>query len=104
MDSDVVRKTWYAALQDCASGHFHPYKKQGACLVFSLQSLPGLMIAYAMMETKIMDGLMDDKNTTLGSWRDSSMLKSKHLCAFRGPGFNSQYPHGGSQMSVIPSR
>ena len=23
-------------------------------------------------------------------------------CSFRGPGFNSQHPHGGSQLSVAP--
>jgi hypothetical protein len=32
-------------------------------------------------------------------WRDGSVVKSSD-CSFRGPEFNSQQPHGGSQPSV----
>ena len=32
-------------------------------------------------------------------WRDGSAVKSTDS---RGPGFNSQYPNGGSQLSVTP--
>lgn len=96
------RKTWCAAVQDCGRWHFHPYRKQSLLSTFTPKSAR-------------VDGLhhngngnhgwfSGNKNTTLGVWRDGSGLKSKHLCAFRGPGFNSKYPHGGSQMSVILSQ
>jgi len=35
-----------------------------------------------------------------GGWRDGSVVKSTD-CSSRGPEFNSQQPHGGSQPSVI---
>jgi hypothetical protein len=35
-------------------------------------------------------------------WRDSSEVKSTG-CSSRGPEFNSQQPHGGSQSSVMES-
>ena len=35
-------------------------------------------------------------------WRDSSAVKSTD-CSFRGPEFNSQQPHGGSQPPVMGS-
>ena len=34
-------------------------------------------------------------------WRDGSMVKSTS-CSSRGLGFNSQHPHGSSQLSVTP--
>jgi hypothetical protein len=34
-----------------------------------------------------------------GGWRDGSSVKSTD-CSSRGPEFNSQQPHGGSQPSV----
>ena len=37
-----------------------------------------------------------------GGWRDGSVVKSTD-CSSRGPGFNSQQPHGGSQPSVMGS-
>ena len=37
-----------------------------------------------------------------GSWRDGSVIKSTD-CSSRGPEFNSQQPHGGSQPSVMGS-
>jgi hypothetical protein len=36
------------------------------------------------------------------SWRDGSAVKSPD-CSSRGPEFNSQQPHGGSQPSVMGS-
>ena len=39
------------------------------------------------------------KKVMLGDWRDGSVVKS---CSSRGPGFNSQHPHGSSQLSVAP--
>ena len=33
-------------------------------------------------------------------WRDGSAVKNTD-CSSRGPGFNSQQPHGGSQPSVM---
>ncbi|EDL33708.1 mCG148147 [Mus musculus] len=33
-------------------------------------------------------------------WRDGSVVKSTD-CSCRGPEFNSQQPHGGSQPSVM---
>jgi hypothetical protein len=41
------------------------------------------------------------KHSHMG-WRDDSEVKST-VCSSRGPGFNSQHPHGGSQPSVIKS-
>jgi hypothetical protein len=35
-------------------------------------------------------------------WRDGSVVKSTD-CSSRGPEFNSQQPHGGSQPSVMGS-
>jgi hypothetical protein len=35
-------------------------------------------------------------------WRDGSAVKSMD-CSSRGPEFNSQQPHGGSQPSVMGS-
>ena len=35
-------------------------------------------------------------------WRDGSVVKSTD-CSSRGPEFNSQQPHGGSQPSVMES-
>ena len=35
-------------------------------------------------------------------WRGSSVVKSTD-CSFRGPEFNSQQPHGGSQPSIMGS-
>uniref|UniRef100_A0A8I6AET2 Cytochrome c oxidase assembly protein COX20, mitochondrial n=1 Tax=Rattus norvegicus TaxID=10116 RepID=A0A8I6AET2_RAT len=37
-----------------------------------------------------------------GGWRDGSVTKSTD-CSSRGPEFNSQQPHGGSQPSVMGS-
>jgi hypothetical protein len=34
-------------------------------------------------------------------WRDGSVVKSM-TCDSKGPGFNSQHPHGSSQLSVTP--
>ena len=34
-------------------------------------------------------------------WRDSSVVKSTDYSS-RGPRFNSQHPHGSSQLSVTP--
>jgi len=36
----------------------------------------------------------------IGGWRDGSEVKSTD-CSSRGPEFNSQQPHGGSQASVM---
>jgi hypothetical protein len=38
----------------------------------------------------------------LGGWRDGSVVKSSDY-SFRGPKFNSQQQHGGSQPSVMES-
>lgn len=35
-------------------------------------------------------------------WSDSSWIKSTD-CSSEGPGFNSQYIHGGSQLSLTPA-
>ncbi|EDM16381.1 rCG63686 [Rattus norvegicus] len=41
------------------------------------------------------------RSYTMG-WRDGSEVKSTD-CSSRGPEFNSQQPHGGSQPSVMGS-
>jgi hypothetical protein len=38
----------------------------------------------------------------LSGWRNGSVVKSTD-CSSRGPEFNSQQPHGGSQLSVMGS-
>jgi hypothetical protein len=42
------------------------------------------------------------KHFNFGGWRDSSVVKSSD-CSSRGPEFNSQKPHGGSQPSLMGS-
>jgi len=42
-----------------------------------------------------------DEKRMMG-WRDGSMVKTTD-CSSRGPEFNSQQPHGGSQLSVMRS-
>ncbi|CAO2583729.1 17-beta-hydroxysteroid dehydrogenase 13 [Lemmus lemmus] len=37
----------------------------------------------------------------LRGWRDGSAVGSSD-CSSRGPGFDSQHPHGSSQLSVTP--
>ena len=41
------------------------------------------------------------KEYTGRGWRDGSVVKSTD-CPSRGPGFNSQHPHGSSQLSEDP--
>ena len=41
------------------------------------------------------------KLSNLGGWRDGSAAKSTG-CSSRGPGFNSQHPHGSLQLSGTP--
>jgi hypothetical protein len=43
-----------------------------------------------------------EENLGTGDWRYGSVVKST-LCFSRGPEFNSQQPHGGSQPSVMTS-
>jgi hypothetical protein len=45
--------------------------------------------------------VMSKKKTNRG-WRDGSAVKSTD-CSSRGPEFNSQQPHGGSQSSIMGS-
>jgi hypothetical protein len=40
--------------------------------------------------------------SSYGGWRDGSEVRSTD-CSSRGPEFNSQQPHGGSQPSVMES-
>jgi len=42
------------------------------------------------------------KTSIHGGWRDGSAVKSTD-CSSRGPEFNSQQPHGGSQPSLMGS-
>jgi hypothetical protein len=37
------------------------------------------------------------------AWKDDGSVIKSTDCSFRGPGFNSQQPHGGSQPSVMGS-
>jgi hypothetical protein len=41
----------------------------------------------------------DHKNEKVRGWKDGAVVKSTD-CSSRGPEFNSQQPHGGSQPSV----
>ena len=47
------------------------------------------------------EGVESYKIGTQG-WRDGSVVKSTG-CSSRGPQFNSQHPHGSSQLSVTPA-
>jgi hypothetical protein len=46
---------------------------------------------------KEIEEISEDRKFSQG-WRDGSVVKSTD-CSSRGPEFNSQYPHGGSQPS-----
>jgi hypothetical protein len=46
--------------------------------------------------------LFKNKNKNFLCWRDGSAVKRAE-CSSRGPGFNSQQPHGGSQPSIMGS-
>jgi len=54
-----------------------------------------LMLFFKKMKTQI-------KKVNFKDWRDGSAVKSTG-CSSRGPEFNSQQPHGGSQPSVMGS-
>ena len=41
------------------------------------------------------------QESNMWGWRDGSAAKSTNFFS-RGPGFNSQHPHGNSQLSIIP--
>jgi hypothetical protein len=41
----------------------------------------------------------EEAQVPLRAWRDGAAVKSTD-CSSRGPEFNSQQPHGGSQLSV----
>jgi hypothetical protein len=45
---------------------------------------------------------MERKKEIEEGWRDGSVVKSTD-CSSRGPEYNSQQPHGGSQPSVMGS-
>jgi hypothetical protein len=62
-------------------------------------------------DTMLKENLFSKARTTVNSlkkkifprgWRDGSVVKST-VCFSRGPEFNSQQPHGGSQPSVMGS-
>ena len=44
--------------------------------------------------------VVDAYHPSTGDWRDGSAVKSTD-CSSRGPEFNSQQSHGGSQPSVM---
>jgi hypothetical protein len=48
------------------------------------------------------NNLKKKKKNKKKDWRDGSAVKSTD-CSSKGPEFNSQQPHGGSQPSVIES-
>ena len=48
------------------------------------------------------EGNLDCTVRLAQGWRDGSVVKSSD-CSSRGPKFNSQHPHGGSQPSVMGS-
>ena len=47
-----------------------------------------------------MEGNTEKWIEDIGGWRDGSEVKGT-VCSSRGPEFNSQQPHGGSQPSVM---
>jgi hypothetical protein len=46
-----------------------------------------------------MEGNTEKWIEDIGGWRDGSEVKGT-VCSSRGPEFNSQQPHGGSQPSI----
>jgi hypothetical protein len=59
------------------------------------------ILLYTPHRVFILKTLTVKKYTILG-WRDGSVVKSTD-CSCKGPEFNSQQPHGGSQPSVMGS-
>ena len=60
----------------------------------------GLSVTFLIAMTKY--SIKQIEKEGLGGWRDGSAVKSTN-CSPRGPEFNSQQPHGGSQSSVMGS-
>ena len=58
------------------------------------------ILAYRLRERQRLRGAA--VKTAAQGWRDGSAVKSTD-CSSRGPEFNSQKPHGGSQPSVMRS-
>jgi hypothetical protein len=51
--------------------------------------------------SKTYTGILSSNKKANKGWRDGSVVKSTPYSS-RGLGFNSQHPHGGSQLSVTP--
>jgi hypothetical protein len=60
------------------------------------QSVSGKNLDNALFKTFV----IENENNYYWGWRDGSAVKSTD-CSSRGPEFNSQQPHGGSQPSVM---
>jgi hypothetical protein len=61
-----------------------------------------LKTASVFLDIIINISLKKKKENRTMSWRDGSAVKSTD-CSSRGPEFNPQQPHGGSQPSVMGS-
>ena len=60
------------------------------------------LLTAVVVRTETKQELMLLLRSLKGSWRDGSAVKSID-CSSRGPEFNSQQPHSGSQPSVMES-
>jgi hypothetical protein len=54
------------------------------------------------LRNPVLENKTERKKLGHGGWRDGSAVKGTD-CYFKGPVFNSQQPHGGSQPSVMRS-
>ena len=64
----------------------------------------GLYANFAI-ERKIEDKKNIQRKQNLRSWAwgtGEMAQRLRALCSYRGPGFNSQHPHGSSQLSITP--
>jgi hypothetical protein len=95
-----------------------PYEvghRSGTCVTSEIWSLTNLIGGGGMTSLMITDNEINSFGKFLsvinwnkyvkkwsGGWRDGSVFKSTD-CSSKGPEFNSQQPHGGSQPSVMGS-
>jgi hypothetical protein len=58
------------------------------------------MMIFVIKLSPVPKAVLENRNQ--GVWRDDSVVETTD-CSSRGPEFNSQQPHGGSQPSVMGS-
>ena len=96
--SSALRKPAAGTLQNIS--HLQRFYRHGRARAKGVGRLAG------QSRTEVQDKLLDfyshgaiEYCKSIRGWKDGSMVKST-VCSSRGPGFNSQHPHGGSQQSL----